>query len=138
MASANLDLMRSLYADWEDGDFSSVEWAHPDIDYVIADGPSPGRSTGLPRLGEVWRGVLDTWEDFRFEAEEYRELDNERVLVLLRFSGRGKTSGLEVGQMRSKGANLFHIRDGKVTKSVFYFNRERAFADLGLDSDTGS
>jgi hypothetical protein len=33
--------------------------------------------------------------------------------------------------MRSKGANLFHIRDGKVTKSVFYFHRERAFADLG-------
>jgi hypothetical protein len=44
----------------------------------------------------VWRGVLDTWQDFRFEAQEYRELDNERVLVLLGFSGRGKTSGLEV------------------------------------------
>jgi hypothetical protein len=96
--------MRSLYAAWQRGDFSSVEWGHPDIEYVIADGPSPGRSRGLPSLGEAWRGVLDTWEDFRFEAEEHRELDDEHVLVLLRFSGRGKTSGLD----------------------------ERALADLGL------
>jgi hypothetical protein len=64
-------------------------------------------------------------------AEEYRELDGERVLVLIRFGGRGKTSGVEVGQMQSKGANLFHIRDGKVTRLVIY-DRERAFADLGL------
>jgi hypothetical protein len=33
---------------------------------------------------------LSAWEDFRFDAEEYRELDDERVLVLTRFSGRGE------------------------------------------------
>jgi ketosteroid isomerase-like protein len=66
------------------------------------------------------------------KREEYRELDDERVLVLNRFGGRGKTSGLDIGQMRAKGANLFHIRDGKVIRVVLYGDRDRALADLGL------
>jgi ketosteroid isomerase-like protein len=65
-------------------------------------------------------------------VDEYRELDDERVLVLIRRSGHGKTSGLELGQMRTQGAALWHIRDGKMTRLVDYFDRDRALADLGL------
>ncbi|HME05340.1 MAG TPA: nuclear transport factor 2 family protein [Solirubrobacteraceae bacterium] len=132
--SENLDLVRSIHTAWERGDFSSVEWADPEIEYVVADGPSPGSWTGVPGMAEVWRDFLSTWEDWRAEAEEYRELDDVRVLVLLTITGgRGKTSGLEVAQLGAEGANLFHIRDGKVITFVFYFDRERALADLGLE-----
>jgi ketosteroid isomerase-like protein len=137
MASANLELVRSLYADWERGDFSSVEWAHPEIEWVIADGPEPGRWTGLAGLAEARRVFLSAWEDFRTEVEEYREPDDERVLVLTQRSGRGKTSGLELGQIRTKGAALFQVRDGKVTRVVYYFDREHALADLGLAPEGG-
>src|SRR2546422_1079172 len=45
---------------------------------------------------------------------------------------RGKTSGLKLEQMRAEGANLFHLRGGRVTRFVVYLDRERAFADVGL------
>jgi ketosteroid isomerase-like protein len=138
MTPANLDLVRSLYAAWERGDFSSVDWAHPDIEYVVADGPTPGSWTGVTAMVEAFRDRLGTWEDVRVEAEEYRELDAERVLVIDHRSGRGRTSGLEIGQLETTSANLFHIRGGKVTKLVLYFDRENALADLGLPSATDS
>ena len=137
-ASPNLDLVRSIYAAWERGDFSSAEWADPNIEFVIADGPSPGTWTGLSGLAEGHRAWLSAWEGFRSEAQEYRELDDERVLVFSRYSGRGKTSGLELGQMGAEGAGVAQIRAGKVTRLVWYTDRDRALADLGLRPDTGT
>jgi ketosteroid isomerase-like protein len=137
MTTANVDLMRSIYAAWERGDWSSAAWAHPEIEFVIVDGPAPGTWTGLSGLAEGHRAWLSAWEDFRSQAQEYRELDDERVLVLSRYSGRGKTSGLELRQMAANGAGVAHIRDGKVTRLVWYTDRQRAFADLGLTPDIG-
>jgi hypothetical protein len=81
--SANLDLVRSIYAEWG-----------------------------------------------RVEADEYRARDDERVRVLVRGSGRGKTSGLELGRIQTRGAGQFHFRDGRVIRYVTNFDRERALADL--------
>jgi hypothetical protein len=57
------------------------------------------------------------------------------VLVLASFGGRGKTSGLEIAQMATKGAVIFHVRSGQITRIALYFDRERALADLGMTSE---
>jgi ketosteroid isomerase-like protein len=131
--SANLDVVRSIYADWERGDFASAEWAHPDIEWVWVDWPQPVPSTGLDEIAATFRRWATAWEDFRIEADEFIELDADSVLVLVHASGRGKTSGIEVGELSSKGAAVFHLRGGKVTRYVVYGDRDRAFADLGLE-----
>jgi hypothetical protein len=82
-------------------------------------------------MAEANRHFLSVWEDFRVEVDEYRELDGERVLVLISRGGRGKTSGVELAQIQTEGAFLFHIRSGKVTRLVVHYERERAFADAG-------
>ena len=132
MSQENVEIVRSIVAAWERGDFSSAEWAHREIEYVIADGPLPGSWVGRAGMVEGWRGFLDAWQDFRAEAKEFRELEGGRVLALVQFSGRGKASGLDVGQMKSMGANLFHLRDGEVTRLVTYMDRERALEAVGL------
>ena len=68
MSQENVDLVRSICAAWERGDYSSTDWQHPEI----------------------------------------------------------------LEQMRTKAANVFHVRDGRVTTIVLYFDREHALADLGL------
>jgi hypothetical protein len=60
------------------------------------------------------------------------------VLVLQHYSARGRTSGVEVGPLMARGANLFHVRGGKVTRLVCYFEREQALAELGLSSEASS
>ena len=132
--SENLDLVRSISTPWERGDFGSIDWAHPEIEYVIADGPAPGSWKGIAGMAQGWTEFLRAWDEFRVKAEGYRELDGEHVLVLAHFSARGRTSGLEVRQFTTTkgGANLFNLRGGQVTRLVVYWDRARAFADLGL------
>src|SRR5438046_2340406 len=74
--------------------------AHPEIEYVHADGPAPGSWIGLAGMAEAWRGFLSAWEGLRIEVDEYRDLNDGRVLVLTHPGGRGKSSGLELEQMR--------------------------------------
>ena len=105
--SPNVELVRSIFADWERGDFSSAGWADPEIEFVLTDGPEPGNWSGLAAMAQAMRGWLSGWEDYRLEAEEYRELDDERVLVLYNQSGRGKASGLELAKRWPKAACLF-------------------------------
>jgi ketosteroid isomerase-like protein len=60
-------------------------------------------------------------------------LDGTRVLALFRFGGRGKSSGVRVGEIGSEGAHVFHLRDDKVARIDAYWNRDRALADLRLE-----
>jgi hypothetical protein len=133
--SGNLDLVRLIYSDWERGDFSRVDWAHPEIVVTWADGPNPGTFTGLAGMAKGMREVVSAWEEWRVEGKQYCELDHERVLVVYRASVRGKASAVDLGQIQALGASLFHIRTGEVTKLIIYWDRDRALADLGLEAD---
>jgi ketosteroid isomerase-like protein len=138
-APSNVDLLRSIYADWERGDFSSMDWADPEIEYIHADGPARGTWTGLAGMAEGWRSWLSAWEGLHVEVDEYRELDDDRVLVVAQGYARGKTSGLETGgRIRSKAAALFHFRAGRVARLVIYFDIDRAFSELGFSPDPSS
>jgi ketosteroid isomerase-like protein len=127
--SENLDLVRSIYADWERGDFSRADWADPEISFVMADGPLPGEWRGVGVMVTIWSKFLATMNDYRAEIEALRDTEDGRVLVLVRGHGRGITSGAAV---EDRSANVIEIRDGKVTRLAIYNDRDRAVADLGL------
>ena len=129
--SANLALVRSIYADWEQGDFSSARWAHPQVEFVVADGP--GTWIGLAAMAERYGKFLRVWKDYRGAVDGYREIDDDRVLALGHRTGRAKASGFDLAQMQNRSAALFEIHDGRVTRLARYMDPDRALADLGLE-----
>jgi ketosteroid isomerase-like protein len=135
VSQENVELVRSIYADWERGDFSRSDWADPDIEFVLADGPEPGQWRGVGAMAKAWSERLSPFDEYRTTGHDYRTLDEERILVFVAHTGRGRFSGLEVADLGDfdQPAALFHVRDGRITRLVVYTSHERAFADLGLE-----
>lgn len=130
--SDHVQLARTIYAHWAEGDFGDATWAHPEFELVLVDGPAPGRFKGVAAAGAAWGSTIDGFAEFRAIPEEIRALDDERVLVFTQNTGRGRRSGLELGEMVTRGANVIHFRDGKVIRLDAYFDRDLALRELGL------
>jgi hypothetical protein len=105
MAASNLHLVRSIYAAWERGDSSLAEWARPGIVFE-SDGFDSRKRTGVAEMGERWREWMSAWEEYRTDAEEFREIDGKRVLVLMHHGGRGKRSGVGFEDLKTPGAKF--------------------------------
>ncbi len=125
--------MRSIYADWERGDFSHVEWADLDIEWTLVDGLSPGTWRGL--AGMATTSALGGATSEEAPRIEYRELDDERVLVL-----QSALAGAEERAESRSGATTDERRDisstsptARSAKLVLYSVRDRALSDLGLE-----
>ena len=91
--SENLDLVRSIVAKHERGDFSSADWADSDIEYAIVGAPDSGVWKGRAAMSKAWGEVLAAYTDNSVVVEEIRQIADERVLVLSAFAGRGKAAG---------------------------------------------
>jgi hypothetical protein len=96
MPSANLDLVRSIYAAWGRGEIlptdPTAELVHPNIEIAVVDGPEPSSRKGMAAATPGIEGFLASGTTFASKQIEYRELDDERVLVLSRVIGRGARS----------------------------------------------
>jgi hypothetical protein len=86
--SENLKLVRLLYADWERDDYTGSEWAHPDIEWAIVEGPDLG----------IWRGVAGMADGFRSSS----------------WLAQGKRSGMTV-EVRS--ADAYAVENEKIRRS---------------------
>lgn len=68
------------------------------------------------------------WDDWRLELESLREAD-EKVVALMRQSGRSKTTGLPV---EMTFAMVWTVRDGKQAHMTMYAEPAEALRAVGL------
>jgi ketosteroid isomerase-like protein len=130
MSQEDVELLHSIYHQWERGHFWTPEIFAPDVEVVwAADMPDVGTYHGLAGLEEGAREYFAAWDTTRMEAEKFIDL-GEQVLVLITAYGRGKASSIET---EVKGAHIWTLQDGKATRLVGYSERATALKALGLE-----
>jgi ketosteroid isomerase-like protein len=124
------ELLAVVYEDWEKGDFQrrfdvyadNFEWGFSEEFPEAHVGPDPGlRSARL-------RNWLSSWRDWRCFAEGFVE-HGEKVVVLTRYTGTAKASGVTVEQ---SGAHVWTIKDERALRLEIYADRGRALEDVGI------
>jgi hypothetical protein len=94
-----------------------------------ATGGDLGRGNGLEELAAAWREWMSPFDSWWTEIEDFVDVDNDRVLVLLRDHVRPRGGESEI---ESLGCNLWTLRDGKVVRIDFYPVRSEGLKAAGL------
>ena len=105
-----------------------LEAANPDVEWR-EDPAWPGSSTyrGIEQVRQVILDRMDTL-DFDQQTEDLIDVD-DRVVVLVRWVGRGKASGAQ-GELSM--AMVWTVREQAITSVEFFLDRTRALEAVGL------
>jgi ketosteroid isomerase-like protein len=129
VSEANIQLVKGIFSAWAQGDFSSADWADPQIEFTMP-GPDPHVHRGVESMGRAWADWLGAFEDFSISGEAFHDA-GDKVVVEQLFRGKGKGSGIPVDEI--PGAAVLTLRDGKVTRFEGHTTLEAALASAGLD-----
>jgi uncharacterized protein len=132
MSQENVKTTRDATAAFNRGDLDSwLEYCTDDIDYRAAEGALDDRGPihGNEALRAYVQDWFDTFDDFRIEAVELTDAGEDKVIAVVRLSGRAKLSGVETDLTF---AVVYTIRDGKVVRGREYWTREEALEAAGL------
>jgi ketosteroid isomerase-like protein len=132
MSGENVEILRAIYARWARGDFWTPEVFDPYVEVVWShDVPDVGTYRGLAGLEQSLREWFVAWGDIRLAADEFIEVEPDRILVLVSAHGRGHGSGIAVAA--DDFAHDWTMRDGRATRLVGYASRAEALKAVGLE-----
>jgi ketosteroid isomerase-like protein len=110
-----------------------VALAEPDVEFVNPDTAlEPGTRHGPDGLRTGLGGVLEAFEDLRFEPERVVDL-GDRVLATGSFSGRGRGSGYQFDPQPF--CFLVTLRGENMIRFEWFADTEDAFRAAGIDPD---
>ena len=130
--SQDVEIMREIYEHINQRDWAAI-LATFDEEVVLVVHESVGPNAGIFRGREAvgrWFGdwFLAFGKDYRCEVEEARSV-GERVFVVARHHGHGRSSGAEAEQVN---AQVLSLHEGKVAQLELYGSRTEALKAVGL------
>jgi len=146
MSQEDVEVVRRLLGPFEQGDIvplfcdeavsasvtaASAPYFTSDFEcvFVRAD---VGRDaySGLDGLLAAWQDWLQPWESYHAGVEDVIDAGDGRVVVLTRDHARPRDTSSEVTFL---GAPVWTVREGKVARIEFYWDRAEGLAAAGLE-----
>jgi ketosteroid isomerase-like protein len=130
MADRNVEVVRALYDAWAREEFPGpLELLDPEIEYVNPqDAVEPGTRRGIDEFTSAIERVLEGWATWQMEPERFESVEDQ-VAVVLRYSARGRSSGVNV---EGRESALWTLRDGRVIRYAWFRGPQDALNALGL------
>jgi len=129
MSQQTLEIVRRLYEPAPHGDWDEAKLLiSRDVEIDQSRFPDGGVGHGREELRGFFRQWFGTWDELNIDVDRFIDL-GERVVVLMRLSGRGKGSGVPV---TLHAADVLTFEDGTLTRLVGYPDYREALEAVGL------
>lgn len=136
MSAQNVKIVRELMALRERARESGEPLPHtglaaPDFEIDLSRRVfNPAVYRGIDGLARLDDEIRDVWEEFRVVPEQFIDA-GDRVVVMEKIRGRGRSSGVEV-ETRTY-ATIWTLRDGQVTRVQVGVDPNEALKAVGLE-----
>jgi ketosteroid isomerase-like protein len=127
--SENVERLRRGYAAWNRRDWEELfSMIDPEMEWMPMDGTLLGGPfRGHDEIRKFLDILMDAWDEFRIEPEDFRERDDQ-VLALVRIRTRARASGIELDE---SWAHLWTTRDGLAVRLEVFSDRRAVLASFG-------
>jgi hypothetical protein len=127
MTNAHVDELQRGYEALNRGDLSvvlglldrDIEWHEP------APSPEAGIHRGRDSFERFFRGWIESFDDFRVEPEQVVER-GETLIAVVRQSGKGRASGVEV---EARLAHVWTVDNGRAVRWEAVADADEALRD---------
>jgi uncharacterized protein len=132
MSEENVEIVRRALEAWERGDMNAAaDLLDPEVEWRMPPNiPEAGTFRGRDEVVRRLEAFREAWEDLAVTVEELVDA-GDRVVALVRYSGRGRASGVEIGGVTTD-AQVWTVRSGQAVRVELYGGTAAALKAAGL------